>query len=195
MSESLTINQISKVIRERRSIFPPSYVKKEIPEQTIQEILENANWAPTHKYTEPWRFKVFRGPALQRLGQYLGDWYKKNTPEGKYSEKKHQKTIEKSMKSACVIAICMERDQDERVPEWEEIASVACAVQNMWLTCSALKIGAYWSSPRSILEAKEFLGLGENEKCLGLFYMGYYDDLSIPGKRNPISEKVEWINL
>ena len=46
------------------------------------------------------------------------------------------------------------------------IEAVACAVQNMWLSCTTLGIGSYWSSPKSIIEAKEFLGLDENEKCI-----------------------------
>ena len=50
-------------------------------EQDIEQILENANWAPNHKKTEPWRFKVFRGAALERLSDYLGEWYRANTAE------------------------------------------------------------------------------------------------------------------
>ena len=42
----------------------------------------------------------------------------------------------------------MQRDPGERIPEWEELASVACAVQNMWLSATSYGIGAYWSSPK-----------------------------------------------
>ena len=195
MAESIAVNEITKIIRSRRSIFPPSFIEKEIPQAVLLEILENANWAPTHKLTEPWRFKVFRGPGLQRLSQYLGDWYQSNTPPEKYSEKKYEKTIKKPLQSGCVIAICMMRDEQQRLPEWEELAAVACAVQNIWLTCTAHQIGGYWSSPRSIIEARDFLALQENEHCYGLFYMGYHNMPSLPGKRQPIEEKVEWVNL
>ena len=30
---------------------------------------------------------------------------------------------------------------------------------------------------------KEFLGLQENEECLGLFYMGWKDEISLPAER------------
>ncbi len=194
MKQSTTLSSISELIRQRRSVFPPSYNQQPISDEIIQEILENANWAPTHKLTEPWRFKVFRGEALKRLSDYLGQWYQDNTPEEKFSPKKLEKTVKKPLQSACVIAICMERDPQERVPEWEEIASVACAVQNMWLTCTAKEIGAYWSSPRSIIEARDFLDLGEHERCLGLFYMGYFDQTPPPSKRKAIEDKVEWMS-
>ncbi|MCF8246344.1 MAG: nitroreductase [Saprospiraceae bacterium] len=184
---------VSELIRKRRSIFPKTYNQKPIPMAIIEEVLENANWAPTHRLTEPWRFKVFTGPALERLGDYLADFYRNNTPEEQFSEAKFTKSKENPRRSACVIAICMKRDAEERVPEWEEVAAVACAVQNMWLTCTAHHVGSYWSSPKAALEADEFLGLEAGERCLGLFYMGYHDLPELPGKRLPISDKTTWV--
>ena len=184
---------INDLIKKRRSIFPKSYTDKPIPKEIIEQILENANWAPTHRMTEPWRFRVFRGKGLERLSTYLADWYEKNTPSEKYSELKHKKNRNKPLKSSCVIALVMQRDSEERVPEWEEIASLASAVQNMQLTCAAYDIGCYWSSPKSIIQAEEFLQLQSGERCFGLLYMGYHDMPELPGKRNPIGEKVKWI--
>ncbi len=189
----ITPEQAGRLIRRRRSVFPNTYNGKPIADEAIWEILENANWAPSHKLTEPWRFKVFRGKALERLGRYLAGWYQANTPAGQFSEKKYEKTLNNPMRSSCVIAICLQRDPESRVPEWEELAAVACAVQNMWLSCAAHGIGSYWSTPRSILEAEGFLGLGPGERCLGLFYMGYHDLPELEGKRGDIREKVEWI--
>lgn len=190
-----TLTPISQIIRERRSIFPNTYVDKVIPKNIIEEVLENANWAPNHRKTEPWRFKVFISEeAKQELAEYLAEWYKKNTPTENYKQKKYEKTLKKPMQSACVIAICMQRDPNESVPEWEEIAAVACAVQNMWLTCTAHNIGAYWSSPQSMIKQtpKKLLQLKEGEYCWGLFFMGYHDMPKLVGQRQPIADKVEW---
>jgi nitroreductase len=136
---------------------------------------------------------VFRDKARQRLGQYLADWYKDNAPAEQFLERKYRKALNNPQRSSCVIAICMQRDLQERIPEWEELAAVAAAVQNMWLSCTAYGIGCYWSSPRPILEADDFLGLKESERCLGLLYMGYHDMPDVEGKREPVEEKVEWI--
>ena len=189
----MSFKELSEVIRNRRAVGPTMYLDKPISNETILAIIENANWAPTHKKTEPWRFKIFKGDRLKDLSEYLGSYYKNNTEEGKYSEIKYKRTKQKSLKSACVIAICMYNDPDVTIPEWEEVAAVACAVQNMWLSCTSLGIGAYWSSPKSIVTAKEFLDLKENEKCLGLFYMGYIDELDIKSIRTPIIDKIEWM--
>ncbi len=189
----VTPELVAELMRKRRSIFPKTYNRKPIPRAIIEEMLENANWAPTHRLTEPWRFKVFVGEALARLGDYLGDFYLNNTPPAGFSEAKFNKSKESPKLSACVIAICMQRDAKARVPEWEELAAVACAVQNMWLTCTAHGIGSYWSTPKAALEAETFLGLAEGERCLGLFYMGYHDMPELPGKRSPVAEKTTWI--
>lgn len=185
-------NSISALIKKRRSIFPPAYNGEMIPKAVIEEIIENAHWAPNHKHTEPWRFKVLQGAALERLSTFMGDYYTQNVPEEKFSEIKLKKTKQKALNSSCVIAICMQRN--EIVPEWEEIAAVACAVQNMWLTATAHQIGAYWSSTKSIKEAKELLDLEEGERCLGFFFMGYTDSPWPEGKRlSDWKEKTTWM--
>ena len=182
-----------RLIRSRRSIFPRTYIDKPISKEIIEEVLENANWAPTHKMTEPWRFKVLVDDALIKLRDWQVNWYKTVFPKEKFSEKKLKKLQTAPLKAGCIIAICMQRDEKERVPEWEEIAAVACAVQNMWLTTSAHGIGAYWSSPGFIKDIGPFLKLKEGERCLGFFYMGYHDTPDIPVSRQPISDKVEWL--
>jgi len=189
-----TSQVVTDIIRRRRSVYPKMYNDRPIEEELIREILENANWAPTHRLTEPWRFRVFRGEALRRLGEFLSGRYREGTSEAEFSEVKYKKMLDAPQRSGAVIAICMMRDPENRVREWEEIAAVACAVQNMWLSCTAHGIGSYWSTPGAILGADEWLGLQPGERCLGLFYMGWYDNVELPAKRGNIDDKVLWIN-
>lgn len=186
---------ITELIRRRRAIFPKSYLPgRPVAREIIEQLLENANWAPTHRLTEPWRFKVFHSEESRaRLGEYMADYYRKNTPPELFSEEKMQKNSENPLKSGAVIAICMQRDPDERLPEFEEIAAVAMAVQNMWLSCTELGLGSYWSTPASALNAGEFLGLAPGERCLGLFYLGWHEMPELPGKRRPVAEKTTWM--
>ncbi len=184
---------LSKIIHQRRSVFPEMYTDKEITNDTIQAILENANWAPTHKKTEPWRFKIMKGGALIRLSDFQASFYATHTPKDQFSEMKLKKTKLKPLKSACVIAICMQRDTNESIPEWEEIAAVACAVQNIWLSCSSLGIGSYWSTPDSIQHMDELLQLEKGERCIGLFYMGYMKAAEYKSERGNINDKIVWM--
>ncbi len=98
---------------------------------------------------------------------------------------------EKILRSSCVMAIVINLHED-KLPEWEETASVACAVENMWLTATAMHIGAYWSTPGVIKSMNTFLGLEKNEKCIGFFYMGYHNETQREANRQPIEGKVTW---
>lgn len=186
---------INAIIQNRRSIFPNMYSGQPVSDEVIQQLLENANHAPNHRHTEPWRFKVFTGKALERLGNHLAELYERYTPEEKYSQIKQKKIVKKTQQSTHIIAICMQRDPQESLPEWEEMCAVACAVQNMWLTASAYDLGTYWSTPGLIerSEMGEFLNLKDGEKCMGFFYIGHYDGAQMPTKRTPIQEKVVWV--
>lgn len=185
--------EVNQLIRTRRSVFIPQFVEKEVPELVIGELLENARWAPTHRLTEPWRFKVIRGEARKRLGIFLSEKYRATEPKELFSVAKYEKLKMNPQKADTVLAICLQRDQKNRVPEWEELASVAMAVQNLWLSAHAYGVGGYWSTPELISSFGEFEPLAEGEKCIGFFYLGYFIHSDIVPTRKPISEKVKWL--
>jgi nitroreductase len=189
--------EITKLIQQRRSIFPPMYTSELVSKEILEQILENANYAPTHKLTEPWRFQVFQGEALKRLANFLSSTYKEvSEAKGNFSERKFKKLSVNPTKASAIVAIIMKRDEAESLPEIEEICAVACAVQNMALTATAYGLGAYWSSPGFVFLPimNEFLGIGEKDKCLGLFYIGHHNAPELSAKRTPLAEKVKWIN-
>ncbi|MCX2762665.1 nitroreductase family protein [Aquimarina muelleri] len=186
---------INEIIKNRRSVFPAQYNDKPVSDAFIKLVLENANQAPTHRLTQPWRFKVLQGDAKDRLGVFLSNTYTDITSNQDFSPFKFNKIIKNCKSSSVIIAICMQRDLKERVPEWEEIASTAMAVQNMWLTCSANGIGCYWSSPKLIEYMDGFFDFEEGERCLGFFYLGNHDkDIELVSKREPIESKVDWLD-
>lgn len=183
---------LTKIIKNRRSIFPASYIEKEIAVEVILQILESANYAPTHKLTQPWRFVVIRKDAKIRLGETLAELYKNTVPANQFLKKKYDSFSVKTSQADCILAINIQFHSD-KVAAWEEIAALGCAVQNMALTAETLNIGAYWSSPHLIDHLGDFLGLDENEKCFGLFYMGYHNDELKPANRTPMADKVKWL--
>jgi nitroreductase len=189
----MTIQELNGLIRTRRSVYPLQYINKQISDEIVATILENANWAPSHKMTQPWRFKVMKGASQKRFGEFMSEKYRSLEPRERFSIAKYEKLKMNPQRAGALIAICLHRDPKERVPEWEETASVAMAVQNMWLTAHGLGIGSYWSTPALINYFGEFSPLEENEKCIGLFYMGYYKPSKMVPPRMPISEKVSWI--
>lgn len=189
------LQAISDIIQERRSVYPQFYTQEKIDRETIEELLFHANFAPTHKLTQPWRFKVITDEKRATFGDLLAQLYKQNTPKDMFQERKQEKKALKPRQSSHIIAICMQRDTKERVPRWEEIAATAMAVQNIMLLASAYKIGSYWSSPKDkdAPACSEFLQLKTGESCLGFLYLGYHKMPPIEASRTPIKGKTQWL--
>lgn len=188
--ETTNFETIAQVIKHRRAIFPTSYTKREIPKSLLTELLDCANSAPTHKLTQPWRFIIFREGGLVRLADQLAHLYKTHTAQAQFLPKKYENTREKVLKSGAVIAIVV--SYSGSLPQWEELAATACAVQNLWLAASAAGIGGYWSSPGTITQMGKFLALEGNEECLGFFYMGYHEDEPRVANRRSVTDKIQW---
>jgi nitroreductase len=187
--------QFNELIKSRRSVFPRQFVKgKQIPDEIIMQLLENANWAPNHKNTEPWRFHVFTGEGLKKFAAFQSELYKKNAGE-KFKQDKYEKLMNNPLDCSHIISIGMKRSTQVSIPEFEELAAVSCAVQNIYLSTTVYGIGGYWTTGGITFEegAKEFFGLGEEDKLLGFFYLGYIETPSVAGKRRPIKEKTVWV--
>ena len=179
---------LNSVIRNRKSIYPKDYATGEIPDDIINEVLLNANHAPTHRMTQPWFFKVYKNESKQKLIDIIS-----KIDESKISKIKHDKFIQKINDSNTIISIFLNRDKKERLPEWEEIAAVSMAVQNMWLTCYVNNIGSYWSTPGFVQEYGKLVNLDNNESSLGFFFMGVYNHKETAKLRDDITTKVEWV--
>lgn len=186
---------LKKIIMERRTTKAASMNGKAIPDEQIRQILELANWAPTHGRTEPWKFFVYSGAALERFGQTHADLYLNNTPEEKQNPDAPEKLkAATEMPSHLVIAV-MKRGSNPKIPAMEEIASASAAVQNVLLGAEASGIATIWNTGgMAHSEAmKSELGLSESDIILGFIYMGYTDEPKREGKRNtPIEEKIIW---
>ena len=77
---------ITEIIRKRRSVYPEIFSDSIIKDEEIILMLENANYAPTHKLTEPWRFKVITSDKKAELGKLLAETMKANTAPEQFSE-------------------------------------------------------------------------------------------------------------
>lgn len=192
------VEEVNKIIRNRRSMFVAQFKENDpVDENIISELLENANWAPTHKLTEPWRFVVFSGDGLKKFADFQSDLYKKRSEgNGSFLDATYNKLRENPLKASHIIAIGMKRDLKANLPEMEEVASVAMAVQNMYLTASARGLAAYWGTGGCTFwpEAKGFFGLEEADKLMGFFYVAKpASDRWPQGKRTPIADKVTWV--
>jgi nitroreductase len=189
------IEEINHLIRNRRSVFPKQFVAgKKIPDDIIEQIMINATYAPTHKLTEPWSFKIFTGDGLQTFADFQSELYKKESGEN-YKEDKYLKLKTTPLLASHIISIGMKRNSGKGLPEIEEVEAVACAVQNIYLSVTAYGLGGYLTTGGITYyeNAKPFFGLEEEDKLLGFFYVGYVAVTSPSAKRKSVNEKAIWV--
>lgn len=192
----MTINEINNLIQSRRSVFPKDYTGEKVDDSIIKAMLENANWAPTHKLTEPWRFIVFTSHGLKMLAETQASVYKKVTEaDGSFKEERFQNLLTKPLQSSHIILVYMKRDEKKAVPEIEEAGAVFCAIQNMHLTATALGVGCYLSTGGVTYfeESKSAFGLSAEDRIIGFLHVGVArHNIELNGRRRPIDDKVTW---
>ncbi len=188
--------EMDQLIRQRRSVYPKDYTGEIVRDEIVSQMLENANWAPNHKQTEPWRFVVFTGEGLKKLATFQGECYKNVTvANGTYKEERYLNLLTKPLESSHIIAVGMKRDKEKRLPEWEELGAVFCAIQNMYLTATAYGVGCYLSTGgiTNFEEAKSFFGLSPDDKLCGFLNLGVPKGKVPEGRRRPVNEKIVWV--
>lgn len=189
----MNIEATTKLIKERKTTYAFDFSEQKISKETIEAIVSNALWAPTHKLTQPWRFVVLEGKHHEDLGVFMADYYRKLYTEEEFSNERYEET-KTYAKNATLLAIIFQPSKRAQLPEWEEIAAISCGVQNMWLSCTALGLGAYWDTASATMEYGKRIPLEEGEKFLGIFFMGYIKENATIGnrKRKPLTKKLSW---
>lgn len=192
----MTPQEVSTLLQSRRSIFPKDYTGERVDDAVIHEMLENANWAPTHKFTEPWRFIVYSGEGRRKLAHIQAAVYKDVTQrDGTFKEERYNNLLSKPLESSHIILVYMKRDDKKSVPEIEEAGAVFCAVQNMYLTATAYQIGCYLSTGgiTYFAEAKKAFGLSEEDRIIGFLHVGIPKPATRTSRRKPVAEKITWV--
>jgi len=183
-----------EAVKNRKSVFPQFFTAKPVAQDVIEELLEAANLAPSHKKTEPWRFRVYTGAGREKLSATIKEVYEAARAPEVRDPKVAIKFAKKIDQSPVVMAAFLHRDPQESVPEWEEVAAVACAVENIWVSLDQYDLGGYWSSPGFLCgDYAQWPGAASNERCLGIFYFGHFEMPELPRPRGAWREKVTFV--
>jgi nitroreductase len=188
-------NLLEQIVTERRSIKPAVFNGKKIADHEIRQLLELGNWAPTHGFTEPWRFIVYSGEAVRQFCHQHAELYREGTPPATFNPGKYEKQQHNGDKASHLVLVYMQRGSNSNITELEEICATAAAVQNILLGAEALGVSVLWSTGGMVMYPvmKKYLGLGDQDVVIGLLYMGYTDEPARPGRRAPVEEKMKWI--
>ncbi|GAB3818844.1 nitroreductase family protein [Pontibacter rugosus] len=187
---------IKEVIETRRTTKPLLMNGQRIPDEQVEQLLQLADWAPTHGHTEPWRFMVYAAGAAADFCHQHAALYKQENGD-QFQEDKYEKLLHMGDKASHIVVAYMQRGNLPKIPALEEIAATSCAIQNLLLGATALGIASYWGSGGMAYKPsmKSLLKLREEDVVLGILYLGYTDNAAREGKRLvPLQEKITWNN-
>jgi nitroreductase len=175
-------------IRDRRSMGLSRLKDAPVEHALIEQVLEAANWAPSHGDTEPWRFTVFAGEGRAQLATIFGAAM--NEPEAA-----RKRAFAAPVWISLGMAPALQADGSPLMPEEEEVMAVACAVQNLHIMAQALGLAGMWHSkgPSVHPEVARALGLEAPGRLLGFFMCGWPAGEWLSGERRPLEEKVRWV--
>lgn len=185
--------RLFNAIASRRSFSLKELSPEPVDRADIEQMLEAANWAPSHGKTEPWRFVVYTGRARQIIGDAFGEAFRLLNPEQPPESAGERAQRERVWQAPIWIALGVR--PDPKMPEWEELIAFGCAVHNMHLMASALGLAAKWTSGTCATHphVAGVVGFAPATRLLGFLYVGRPSVAWPQGKRRPLADKVRWV--
>lgn len=174
---------IYKVIAERRDMrhFLPTPIAPEL----LQKLLHAAHLAPSVGLMQPWRFIRISDAALRQSIHKLVDDERQQTARA-IGEVENTARMAEFMRlkvegildcgEVLVATLCDQREKHifgrRTLPEMD-LASVSCAIQNLWLAARAEGIGMGWVSLFDPQQLAQLLNMPEGAKPVAILCLGY----------------------
>ncbi|MES2013398.1 MAG: 5,6-dimethylbenzimidazole synthase [Pseudomonadota bacterium] len=177
------IAAVYRVIEERRDMrhFLPTPVAPE----TLTKILQAAHHAPSVGLMQPWRFIRITDTKTRlsihqlvdeeriRTAQAIGE-YETTARMAEFLRLKVEGILDSG--ELLVVALCDKREQQvfgrRTMPEMD-LASVSCAIQNMWLAARAEGLGMGWVSIFDPLKLAQLLNMPKDAKPIAVLCLGH----------------------
>ena len=191
------IEALWRALRERRDMrhFVPAAEAAPLPEGLIERLVLAAHLAPSVGYMQPWRFIRITDPDLRKNMHALVDEERLATAKALPSRNEEflGVKIEGILDCGELLVVTLMPDREKHIigrrvlPEMD-IASVGCAIQNMWLAARAEGIGMGWVSIFDPAKLAVLFGLPEGAKAVAILCIGhvaaFYD--------KPMLEQEKW---
>jgi len=197
------IAAIYRVIRERRDMrhFKPGKVDTAV----LERILEAAHHAPSVGLMQPWRFiRISDHDIRQRIYDLVQQERLKTADAlGERDAEFMRLKVEGILQcgEVLVATLCDHREDHifgrRTLPEMD-LASVACAIQNLWLAARAEGLGMGWVSMFDPSGLSQLLAIPKGAKPVAILCIGHVDSFyKAPmlveegwAKERPLSELV-----
>jgi 5,6-dimethylbenzimidazole synthase len=159
-----SVAAVHRVIHERRDMR--HFVSLPVDPQTLRRLLDAAHAAPSVGLSQPWRFIRITRPELRQQIHGLVQEERQRTAAAlkERGEEFLRLKIDGVLECGELLVVAVRDGGDQEVfgrrtlPEMD-IASAACAIQNLWLAARAEGLGMGWVSifdPRALARLLEF---------------------------------------
>jgi nitroreductase len=161
-------------------------------EEQVHAMMKVALRAPDHALLRPWRFQIFSGRGLRKLGEYFERASVAATPS--LDQDKRNKIAGKPLRAPMVVVVSVKLVEHKKVPEIEQLLSGGASAQNLIMAAHFLGIGAIWRTGSLCFNPhlKVELGMSENESIIGFIYLGQEQGDKRTAKPVDESEHVTW---
>jgi nitroreductase len=164
---------LSEAIRGRRSIR--SFKQQNVPEETVEKLVDSAIHAPSAGNIQPWEFVIVRTQTV-----------KKKLAKAALN----QKDIEEA---PVVIVVCTDEKLSSmgygfRGKTLYCIQDTAAATQNILLTAYSLGLGTCWIGAFNEYDVKKVLNAPEGIKPVAIIPVGYPDETLPQRSRRPLNQ-------
>ena len=138
----------------------------------MEDLFKAALRAPDHALLKPWRYLVFQGESLIKLGELFAQATIAIDKEVSYE--KLEKLKAKPLRAPMVVVSIVAIKEHKKVPEVEQILSAGAGVQNLLMAAHFKGIGAIWRTGGLAFndELMKLLELESNEQITGFIYLG-----------------------
>lgn len=173
-------NTVYRVIEARRDMrhFRPEPVDKEV----LLRLLNAAHQAPSVGLMQPWRvIRISDVGVRQRIKQLVEEERIATAEALAEREDEFMRLKVEGIRNCgelLVISLCDQREKHifgrRTLPEMD-LASVSCAIQNMWLAARAEGLGMGWVSLFDPQKLASLLSLPEGAKPVAVLCLGHVD--------------------
>ena len=177
--------EVHKNILSRRTIneFEPSLPDNW--ESALEKAIEAAVFAPNHKRTEPWRFRLLGPKSIEKVCQLNAE-----IVASKKGEEAGQKKLNRWLQMpGWLVVTCVKGEDDFNDATSlarEDYAACCCAVQNLCLSLHARGIGTKWTTGPVNFDERFAEAVGfdfEKEYTVGTIWFGSATSLPSPPKK------------
>ena len=187
------IDTLYRVMMARRDMR--HFLSDPLEDALLERLLAAAHLAPSVGLMQPWRFIRVRDRSLRERIRDLVEDERLRTAralgerEGEFMRLKVEGILECG--ELLVVALAPGREQHvfgrRTMPEMD-LASVACAIQNLWLAARAEGVGMGWVSLFEPETLRELLRMPEGSRPVAVLCLGYVREFY----PRPMLEMAEW---